>query len=323
MRTTLSLRRLNETCPALVRGAADPAEPFGGFGARIAEELRFLEDRGVSRISCRGFLPLDLLRLFPPSRRGLVLTGGLTAADWEGAAAVRMAELLGGRRFPADPALFATGVRRWSAETGPLCGNGAFLWTKEVLSGRRAARRGLTEIGRFHGAEIGCFLGRGSTSAVYGGLFGGKRCAVKLPVPGAEPRFRRELAFLEMFSGKPFFPELYAFSGGETPWCVIPRCRTGACVRETAFPEGFQAALDRLHRCGLRHGDLRRANLGLGEDGRPVLLDFSHTVKLSAGDPAAADEENRKLQQLMNTGAEKHERSLLSGHGPGAGQTVA
>ena len=323
MRTTLSLRRLNETCPAFVGGPSGPGEPFGGFGARLAEELRFLEDRGVSRISCRGFLPLDVLRLFPPSRRGRVLAGGLGAADWEGAAAVRMAELLGGRRFSADPVLFARSVGRWSAETGPLCGDGVFLWTKEVLNGRRSARKNLTEPSRFHGAEIGCFLGRGSTSAVYGGIFGGKRCAVKLPVPGAEPRFRRELAFLEMFSGKPFFPELYAFSGGEEPWCVITRCRTGACVRETDFPEGFQAALDRLHGCGLRHGDLRRANLGLGEDGRPILLDFSHTVELPAGDPAAADEENRKLQQLMDTGAEKHERSLLSGHVSGAGQTVA
>jgi len=323
MRTTLSLRRLNEKCPVLVRGTGDPAGPFAGSGARIAAELHFLEEHCVSRISCRGFLPLDLLRLFPPSRRGRVLEGGLTAADWEGAAAVRMAELLGGMRFSAAPALFPQSVRRWSRETGPLCGGGAFRWTEAVLNGRQALRKDLTAPGRFHGAEIGCFLGRGSTSAVYGGVFRGKRCAVKLPVPGAEARFRRELAWLEMFSGEPFFPELYAFSRGEAPWCIITRCRTGACVRETDSPEGFQTALDRLHRCGLRHGDLRRANLGLREDGRPVLLDFSHTVPLPPGDPAAADEENRKLQQLVNTGAERHERSLLSGHVSGAGQTVA
>ena len=324
MQRTLSLRLLNERCPELSRGAPSPGRPFGEPAQALARELAFLEKAEIGRMTLEEgeVLPLKFLLLFSPGGRERLLAGKLDGRDWEYAAGVKLAELLAGERFPAAPEPFADALRAWPDRTGLRCAGGMFRWTAEVLAGNRPAREEMTMPGPFHGAQLYCFLGRGSTSVVYGGIFRGKRCAVKVPLPGAEERFRKELAYLRMFSGRRFFPELYACSCGEELWSMITFCRTGTAACRAASVTGFQEALRELRRRGLRHGDLRRSNLGIREDGEPVLLDFSHVSAAAPEDPAAAGEEE-KLQQIVRKEVEKHERDLLSLHVSGTGQTVA
>lgn len=326
MRQTLSLRRLNERCPVLLRGEPAAARPFGEPAQALAEELAFLEGAEISRIILEKgeVLPLKFLLLFSPEGRERLLVGALDRRDWEHAAGVKLAELLAGERFPAAPERFADALRAWPDRTGLRCEAGMFHWTAEILAGNSPARREMTMPSPFHGAQLYCFLGRGSTSVVYGGIFRRKRCAVKVPLPGAEERFRRELGYLRTFSGRRFFPELYDCSCGEELWSMITFCRTGAAACRAASVAGFQEALKELHRRGLRHGDLRRSNLGIREDGEPVLLDFSHVSAPAPEDMVAAGaEEEEKLQQIVRKEVEKHERDLLSLHVSGTGQTVA
>ena len=322
MQNTLSLRRLNEKCPALFLGAGSPTVSFAEFGGQLANELRFLEAGQVNGVTFSGVLPLGFLLLFSPEGRERLLAGALTPRDWDHAGAVRMAELLSGGRFPVVPERFEAALREWPGLTGRLSSSGMFRWTADVLAGRTGDREGVTVPGQFHHAELTCFLGRGSTSAVYGGFFRGIPCAIKVPVPGAEDRFRKELECLKMFSGERFFPELYSFSEGEELWSIITRCRTGVCALRADPAAGFLTALEALHRRGLRHGDLRRSNLGIREDGEPVLLDFSHVSPLPPGDPAGIDE-NEILQRIVRKEGKKHERDLLPLHVSGTGQTVA
>ena len=326
MQRTLSLRRLNERCPVLFRGGPVPDRPFRGAAQALAEELSFLEQAGIDRVTLEKneVLPLRFLLLFSPEGRARFLAGALGRRDWEYAAGVKLAELLAGERFPAAPERFAEAVRRWSGRIGLRCAAGMFRWTAEIQAGRSPARGEMTMPSPFHGAELYCFLGRGSTSVVYGGIFRGKRCAVKVPLPGAEERFRKELACLKVFSGRRFFPELYDCSCGEELWSMITFCRTGAEACKAAPLTGFAEALRELHRRGLCHGDLRRSNLGIRENGEPVLLDFSHVSPLAPGDPAAARAgEEEKLQRIVRKEVEKNERDLLSLHVSGTGQTVA
>ena len=326
MQRTLSLRRLNERCPVFFRGEPDSGQPFGGSAQILADELAFLEGAGIRRMTLEEgeVLPLRFLLLFSPGGRERLLAGALDRRDWEYAAGVKLAELLAGERFPADPERFADALRAWPDRTGLRCDSGMFHWTAEVLAGNSPVRSEMTMPSPFHGAQLYCFLGRGSTSAVYGGIFRGKRCAVKVPLPGAEERFRKELGFLRMFSGRRFFPELYDCSCGEELWSMITFCRTGAAACRAASVAGFQEALRELRRRGLRHGDLRRSNLGIREDGEPVLLDFSHVSAPAPKDMAAAGAgEEEQLQQIVRKEVEKHERDLLSLHVSGTGQTVA
>lgn len=326
MQRTLSLRLLNERCPVLFRGGPAPARPFGEPAQLLTDELAFLEKPGISRITLEKgeVLPLRFLLLFSPGGRERLLAGKLAPGDWEYAAAVKLAEFLAGERFPDAPEPFADALRAWPERTGIRCAAGMFRWTAEVLAGNSPAREEMTMPSPFHGAQLRCFLGRGSTSVVYGGIFRGKRCAVKAPLPGAEERFRKELGYLQMFSGRRFFPELYACSCEGDLWSMITFCRTGAAACRAASVTGFQEALKELHRRGLRHGDLRRSNLGIREDGEPVLLDFSHVSAPAPGDPAAAGAgEEEQLQQIVRKEVEKHERDLLSLHVSGTGQTVA
>ena len=326
MQRTLSLRRLNERCPVLFRGEPAAARPFGEPAQALAEELDCLEKTGIRRITLEEgeVLPLRFLLLFSPGGRERLLAGALSGRDWEYAAGVKLAELLAGERFPAAPERRADALREWPGRVGLRCPEGMFRWTAEILAGNSPARREMTMPSLFHGAVPYCFLGRGSTSVVYGAFFGGKRCALKVPLPGAGERFRKELECLKMFSGRRFFPELHACSSGKDPWSIITFCRTGAAACGAVPVTGFLEALRELHRHGLRHGDLRRSNLGVREDGEPVLLDFSHVSAPGTEDPeATAAEEEEKLQQIVRKEAEKHERNLLSLHVSGTGQTVA
>ena len=325
MQRTLSLRRLNERCPVLFRGGPAPVRPFGEQAQILADELAFLEKSGITRITLEKgeVLPLRFLLLFSSEGRERLLAGALDRRDWEYAAGVKLAELLAGERFPAAPERFADALRAWPERTGLRCAAGMFRWTAEILAGNSPAREEMTMPSPFHGARLYCFLGRGSTSVVYGGIFRGKRCAVKVPSPGAEERFRKELAYLRIFSGHRFFPELYDCSSEGDLWSMITFCRTGAAACRAASVTGFQEALRELHRRGLRHGDLRRSNLGVREDGGPVLLDFSHVSAPAPGEPAAGAGEEEQLQQIVRKEVEKHERDLLSLHVSGTGQTVA
>ena len=324
MRAILSLRRLSESCPGLFRGAVSLKTPFVEFAARLAAELRYLDETGADRIGFSGLLPLDFFLLFPAERRGKLLSGGIAGADWRHAAAVRLTELLAGERFPGSPECFGRALESWRKRTGLVPGNGMFRWAAAALEGKTEDLRELTETSCFNGAGLTCFLGRGSTSAVYGGELRGVRCAVKVPVSGQAARFLNDLKYSKMFSGEPFFPEVYGFSDGEEPWSMISRCRTGRELRLAGKEKGFAAALGALHRRNLLHGDVRPANLGTDEAGRPVLLDFSH-VSVPAPEERAARfaEERRQLYDILNKGEERHERDLLSVHVSGAGETVA
>jgi serine/threonine protein kinase len=55
-----------------------------------------------------------------------------------------------------------------------------------------------------------------------------------------------------------------------------------------AIAEGILGALERLHRAGVIHGDVKPANLRIGPEQRAVLVDFGVAALPRGGDPGAA-----------------------------------
>ena len=292
------LRRLNELLPALCRGFESPGTGFESYAAQIARELEWLRIHPV-QVELSGLCPLDFLLLFRPDRRTAVFSGGADIFDWQWAAAVRLAELLTNIRPALEAGVFDSLLRTWKCGVLLREGSGLPEFVRTVFSGLPPDERRLTEPTVIHGAELKRFIAKGSTSLVYLADFHGRECAVKLPVAGGESRFRNELEWLCRMK-HPNLPEIFACDSGDSPYCVMERCHTGRGIGKPAGTAGFFQALDYLHRRFVLHGDIRWSNLGLRNDGSPVLLDFSHARhvvnRFSAGE---ADAETQKLKCLL------------------------
>ena len=292
------LRRLNDLLPALCRGFESPGPEFEPYAAQIAGELEWLRIHPV-QVELSGLCPLDFLLLFRPDRRTAVFSGGADIFDWQWAAAVRLTELLTNIRPALEAGVFDSLLRTWKCGALLREGSGLPEFVRTVFSGLPPDERLLTEPTVIHGAELKRFIAKGSTSLVYLADFHGRECAVKLPVAGGESRFRNELEWLRRMK-HPNLPEIFACDSGDSPYCVMERCHTGRGIGKQAGTAGFLQALDYLHRRFVLHGDIRWANLGLRNDGSPVLLDFSHARHVgncfSAGE---ADAETQKLKCLL------------------------
>ena len=320
--TTMRLRRPSESFSALVCGTESPQTPVAAFAARLASELARLKRRPC-RFETDGFFPQDLLLAFAPARRAAVLTGGAPAyADWQRVAAVRLAELLAGRRFAVQREEFGREIAGWPSLTVAQAA-GPARFVRDVLSGKDGDVRLLTLPTVLFGAELVHFVAQGGTSQVWRVRYHGRDAVLKLPRPGAEARFRAELALRAGLPPHPGIAEELARSTGDRPYCILEFCRKASLDELAPHLAELACGLDFLHRQGILHGDLRRSNFGLRADGSAAIFDFSHAKRPSAQDlRRAAEEEQATLQSLLLQGAE-NERGIVSGDVPRTGQAVA
>jgi len=297
---TLSLRRPNESLTALRSGFSARNVEFAELGRLLAEELRRRETPAVFRDD--GICPLDVLALFAPERRLAVLNGEMRRGDRLRAAAVRLARAVIGRSAGAPLAVLDGEIAGWRSDPLLSGGSGMLEFVRRVLGGRREDEEGvealLEEAATWRGMTLLGFVASGSTSRVYRVRYGGEECVLKLPRPGGEERFRRELGLLRSFD-HPHLPGVRAWASDGAPYCVMERCRTGrAALRQAAERSGaLLSALDYVHRSGVLHGDIRRSNLGIAPSGAPVLLDFSHAR--TAASPEEVAEETEKIKRLL------------------------
>ncbi|MBQ9502622.1 MAG: protein kinase family protein [Lentisphaeria bacterium] len=281
------LPQLSEKLPVLCGGAVERDRGFAAFASELGRELAWLETHPV-QLAFSGFCPRELLESFSPSRRSAVLCGAARYDDWLYAAARRMLGVLHG--VPVGKADVFSG----SVLTGQGTGPAAFV--RGVLNGGAVSAEWLEKPLTLAGIGLARFIASGSTSLVY--LTAEGKRAVKIAVPGAEGRFRRELAVMVRMD-HPALPRPLAAGNGETPYCLMELYRTGRPAVEALTPEHFRPALDCLHGHRMIHGDIRFSNLGIRRDGGPVLLDFSHARYLAgAALSRAAAAENAKLQSL-------------------------
>lgn len=294
------LRQLNELLPALCRGFESPQTAFESYAVQISMELEWLRIHPV-QVELSGLCPMDFFLLFRPDRRAAVFSGQVGFLDWQWAAAVRLTALLADIRPSLKADVFDAVLRDWW-ECSVLFRQGSGLpeFVRNVFCGRMPLdERLLREPPVIHGAKLKRFIAKGSTSQVYLADFRGRPCAVKIPVPGGESRFRNELEWLRRMK-HPNLPEIFACDSGDSPYCVMEWCHTGDVIGKRRRTAGFFRALDYLHRRFILHGDIRKSNLGLRDDGSPVLLDFSHAKLICNCFPVEeAEAECRKLKKLL------------------------
>ena len=291
---TVSLHRLRERFPALCVGAAARDVELAELARRLAGELRRLRTVTVAFRS-EGICPQDFLSLFSPERRFAVLNGGAEYRDWRRAAAVRLARVVLGRVSGAPLAVLDAELANWRSNPLISGGVGMLAFVRGVLSGEAAEgiEESLEEPPVWNGMTIRGFVAAGSTSLVYR-VDGGN--VLKVPRPGGEARFRREVELLRRLD-HPHLPRLRGGSLDGEPYCVMDFCRTGRAVRENANCEAaLLSALEYVHGFDLLHGDIRWSNLGIGPSGATVLLDFSHArAPSSPGESAAETEKMKRL----------------------------
>jgi len=284
------LPQLSEKLPVLCGGPVDEKCGFAAFASELGRELAWLETHPV-RFEFSGYCPRELPASFPAPRRLAVFRGAPQYDDWLHAAARRLLGVLHG--VSAERAEAFAG----SALTGQGTGPAAFV--RGVLRGKAVLPGLLAEPVTFSGITLARFLAAGSTSLVY--LTADEKHVVKIAVPGAEERFRKELEVMARMD-HPDLPRPLISEDGETPYCLMEFYRTGRRAVEALTPEHFRPALDCLHDHRMIHGDVRRANLGVRGDGRPVLFDFSHARRLDEPELSrAAAAENAKLRSLWMT----------------------
>ncbi len=292
------LRQLNDLLPALCRGFESQKTEFEPYAAQIAGELEWLRIHPV-QIELSGLCPLDFFLLFRPDRRTAVLSGNADISDWQWAAAVRLTELLTNIHPDLKADVFDTLLRDWERSILLREGSGLPEFVRNVFCGKPVDERLLTEPVVIHGVKLRRFIAKGSTSQVYLADFHGSDSVFKIPVGGGESRFRKELEWLRCMK-HPNLPEVFVCDTGDTPYCVMEWCHTGKGIGKRGKTSGFFKALDYLHQRFVLHGDIRWSNLGLRNDGSPVLLDFSHARRagncFSAGE---ADAETQKLKCLL------------------------
>lgn len=290
------LRQLNDVLPALCRGFESPETEFEPYAAQIGRELEWLRTHPV-QIELSGLCPLDFFLLFCPDRRTAVFSGGAVFFDWQWAAAVRLTELLTNLRLCLNIDVFDTALHNWESSVLLRKGSGLPEFMRNVFCGMPVEERRLLEPVMIHGAKLKRFLAKGSTSQVYLADFHGRDSVVKLPVDGGESRFRNELECLCSMK-HPNLPEVFVCETGDSPYCIMEWCHTGKPIGTRGKTSGFFKALDYLHRQLVLHGDIRWSNLGLRNDGSPVLLDFSHAKR--AGNRFSAEEADAETQKLKS-----------------------
>lgn len=290
------LCQLNDILPALCRGFESPETEFEPYAAQIGRELEWLRTHPV-QIELSGLCPLDFFLLFRPDRRTAVLSGGAGLSDWRWAAAVRLTELLTNLCPDLSTDVFDTALHNWKSSVLLRKGSGLPEFIQNVFCGMPVEERRLSEPVMIHGAKLKRFLAKGSTSQVYLADFHGRESVVKIPVGGGESRFRNELEWLRRMK-HPNLPEIFACDSGDSPYCVMEWCHTGRGIGKQGRTSGFFQALDYLHRRFVLHGDIRWSNLGLRNDGSPVLLDFSHAKR--AGNRFSAEEADAETQKLKS-----------------------
>ena len=292
------LRRLNDLLPALCRGFESPETGFEPYAAQIARELEEWLRIHPVQVELSGLCPLDFLLLFRPDRRTAVFSGKADISDWRWAAAVRLTELLANLRPGIKADVFDALLRDWKSSILLRQGSGLPEFVRNVFCGMPADERLLTAPAVIHGAKLKCFIAKGSTSQVYLADFHGRNSIVKIPVSGGESRFRNELEWLRHMA-HPNLPEVFACDAGDSPYCIMEWCHIGKGIKR-GKTSGFFHALDYLHRRFVLHGDIRWSNLGLRDDGSPVLLDFSHAKRIGSRFFAGeADAETQKLKCLL------------------------
>jgi len=295
----VSLRRLHKRFPVLCT-APDRSVELADLARGLAGELRELR-AGTVAFRVEGMLfPQELLALFAPERRLAVLNGEAEYRDYLHAAAVRLARPVMGRVSGAELAELDGELAKWRGNPLLSGGSGALAFVRNVLGrnicdGIEAALEAAPE---WRGMTIRNFISAGSTSLVCRvRRAGGKEGVLKVPRPGAEARFRREIELLRRFD-HPNLPKLREWSLDDTPYCVMDICRTGRAAGDwTGCEKALVSALEYVHDSGLVHGDIRRCNLGIDPAGVPLLLDFSHArAAASAAEPA---EETKKMKRLF------------------------
>ncbi len=89
-------------------------------------------------------------------------------------------------------------------------------------------------------------------------------------------------------SGSGIFTVMPFVSGSPlTEWIQSHRRMDSRQVAELVAE--LAEALHLVHGLGLIHGDLKTANILIGDDGRPRLLDFGDNLQSSSQDPAETD----------------------------------
>ena len=317
------LRRLSEKFPALICGAPSLQTPIKEFAARLGAELARLKT-SPCRIETDLIVAQRFLLALPETRRLAVLGGTpMTFADWERVGAIALAELLAGRRFPVQKPAFDREVGDWP-RLGIARAAGPAQFVCDVLSGKGGDTRLLAQPTVLAGAELTAFIARGSTSCVWRACWRGRDAVLKLPLPGVEERFCRELVLRSALPPHRGIAELFARSrDGVDAYSVLEYCRTGSAAELANKRAELVDALTFLHRHGIVHGDIRRSNLGLRADGSAAIFDFSHAKRAEGPALARAAENEQNLLQSLLLQGEENERGIVSGDVPRAGQAVA
>ena len=301
----MQLHRLNEVFPALGSGPETPEESFSGYAARLSGELMRLREHPVRRLTFPLCCALEFLLLFPRERRPALLAGTLDFGDWLYAAAVRLFRLISALRTVRAAEAFDTERAAWQRNPLFRTGSGAPAFVRAIFSG---ASPTATEVERLLAAEpvwegviLRNSIARGSTSLVCRAGYEHRDCVLKLPLAGAERRFRREMRILREHR-HPNLPRSFRLAGDAPAHAVLEYCRTGRCVRQAPDASGFVEALRFLHARNILHGDLRLANLGLRRDGTPVLLDFSHCRRAAGAELLRqAAGETERIKELLTS----------------------
>ena len=301
----MQLHRLNEAFPAISSGPESPDEPFAVYAARLYGELMRLQEHPVRHVGFSFLCPLDFLLLFPPERRSALLSGTLCSGDWLYAAAVRLFRLFSALRTVRTAAAFDSELSAWKSNPLFCTGSGALEFVRRIFSGafpaERDAGRMLSAPTAWEGMILKNSIARGSTSLVCRVAYQKMDCVLKLPIPGAETRFLREMRLLREFR-HPNLPRIFRISGADPAYAVLEYCHTGGCVRSIPDSSGFLEALRFLHTKNILHGDIRLANLGVRRDGTPVLLDFSHSCKVGSAELLRkASAETERIKQLTTS----------------------
>lgn len=274
------LHQLSEAFPAISVGAKTPQESLVSFASRLLEELKRLYEHPMQHIAFSWCCPLDFLLLFRPERRYSILTEKLDFNDWLYAAAVRLFRYFNFLSQVRSAEAFDAECANWQANCLFTHGTGALEFVNVVFSGATLTMpevsRLLSTETKFEFMTLLSSIARGSTSLVYQVEYENQNCVLKVPIPGAEDRFIREIRFFKNIC-HPNLPRIFGASEEPLAYLVLEYCQTGREARSSLDLVGLQRGLRFLHQKMILHGDIRLSNLGVRQNGTSVLLDFSHS----------------------------------------------
>ena len=299
----MQLHQLSKAFPALCTGPASPEETFCVYASRLSGELLRLREHPVRQIAFAGFCPLDFLLLFPRGRRSAILAETLGFGDWLYAAAVRLFRLFSALHTVRAAEAFDAECSAWKHNPLFGSGSGALEFVRVIFSGASLTEKKIGQLlsaaTEWEGMTLKNSIARGSTSLVCRIVYREMDGVLKLPLAGAEKRFRHEMRLLREIR-HPNLPRAFRISGESPAYAVLEYCHTGACVRNIPDSSGFLEALHFLHAKRILHGDIRLSNLGVRQDGTPVLLDFNHSRKVRGAElRRKAFGETERIKELM------------------------